>query len=467
MHHPLCALRIFFGTGLLGSALLAPNALASFGNNAHTFGLSSTDVGSAQAFSGFNDGPSAVYYNPAQLAQGDENLFVLGYFYADPQLNIDSNGGADPAPRTGGDDAGIDTNNTVQIGIRLNLNDTLTTDQPAGFGLMMGIDDKARTLMKIDDRVSKRGGQYARYGEKPLFLAMGFGFEVMPGLSVGGGTHITIKSEAPVELDSELDGTTSNETIVVESRTDFAPLLSVHADFGRLGCNDCKASGTQAFLSFRGENDFKLDLDANATIPGTIEEPGLDLIVLALDAYQPDIWATGVSIPWGDDYAVALGLEYQRWSALGHILRDAPSNAIKDQANAEFDDIYVPRIGFEFRDINHLLGYSDAVKWRVQLGYAYESSPLQSGLTPDANLLDGDKHILGIGSDWSFLRLWKFAHPFSVGLAYQYQLVRDTDFTISSTQWNSAGQQYDVTSTENVTAGGNVHSVSLSVTSRF
>jgi long-chain fatty acid transport protein len=455
-------LRIFCSCSVLGCAMYVPAALASFGNNAQTFGLSSIDVGSAQAFSGFHDGPSSVYYNPAQLAEGDQNQFVLGYFYADPQLTIDSNGGPNPAQRSGSE-ADIDQNNTVQIGIRLNLNDTLTSDQPAGFGLMMGIDDKARTLMKIDDRVSKRGGQFTRYGEKPLFLALGFGFEVVPGLLVGGGTHITIKSSAPVQLDSELDGTTSNETIVVESRTDFAPLLSLHADFGKLGCGRDCAGGLQSFLSFRGENDFKLNLDANATIPGTIEEPGLDLVVLALDAYQPDIWATGLNIPLGDNYSVALGLEQQRWSSLGHILRDAKRNAVKDQANAEFRDIYVPRIGLE---VKNLLG-SEAVHWRLQVGYAYERSPLKNGLTPDANLLDGNKHIFAIGNEWSFMHLWKFAHPFSVGLAYQYQLVRDTDFTISSTQWNSTTQQYEVTPTESVTAGGDVHSLSLSVTSRF
>jgi len=459
-------LQIFCGAGALASALSAPVALASFGNNAQTFGLSSTDVGSAQAFSGFHNGPSSVYYNPAQLAVGDQNQFVLGYFYADPQLDIDSNGGPNPAPRSGSE-ADVDQNQTVQIGIRLNLNDTLTSDQPAGFGLMMGIDDKARTLMKIDDHVSKRGGQYARYGEKPLFLALGFGFEIVPGINVGGGTHITIKSSAPVKLDSELNGTTSNENIVVESRTDFAPLVSIDADFGRLGCGrDCK-SGIRGFLSFRGENDFRVNLKANATIPGTIEAPGLDLIVLAMDSYQPDIWATGVDIPFGENYGVALGLEQQRWSALGHVLRDASRNAVKDQANAEFRDIFVPRIGFEVKDLNHLLGYSDAVQWRLQMGYAYERMALKNGLTPDANLLDGNKHIFAIGSEWSFLHLWKFSHPFTVGLSYQYQLVRDTDFTISSTQWNSTTQQYEVTPTESVTAGGNVHALSLSVTSRF
>lgn len=461
-------LPVFYGSSVLGCVLFTPAALASFGNNAHTFGLSSIDVGSAQAFSGFHNGPSSVYYNPAQLAKGDQNQFVLGYFYADPQLNIESDGGPDPAPRSGGDDAGVDTNNTVQIGIRLNLNDTLTTDQPAGFGLMMGIDDKARTLMKIDDRVSKRGGQFARYGEKPLFLAMGFGFELMQGISVGGGTHITIKSSAPVELNSELDGTTSDETIVVESRTDFAPLLSLHADFGEIGCSANCNEGMQAFLSFRGENDFKLDLDANAVIPGTIEEPGLDLVVLALDSYQPDIWAAGLQVPFGDNYGLALGYELQRWSGLDHVLRDAKRNAVKDQANAEFRDIYVPRIGFEVKDLNRMMGgSSDAIKWRLQVGYSYERTPLHSGLTPDANLLDGNKHILALGNEWTFLHLWKFAHPFTVGLAYQYHLVRDTDYTISSTQWNSTTQQYEVTPTENVTAGGDVHSLSLSITSRF
>lgn len=461
-------LCIFSGISVLGGAAFAPVALASFGNNAHTFGLSSIDVGSAQAFSGFHSGPSSVYYNPAQLAHGDQNQFVLGYFYSDPQMTIDSNGGPDPAPRSGGDDAGIDNNNTVQIGIRLNLNDTLTPDHPAGFGLMMGIDDEARTLMKVDDRVSKRSGQFARYGEKPLFLAMAFGFELTPGLAVGGGTHITIKSSAPVELDSELDGTTSSESIMVESRTDFAPLVSIYADFGQLGCGtNCSAEGIQGFLSYRGENDFKVDLEANATIPGTIEEPGLDLIVLALDSYQPDIWAAGLHIPLSDNYALALGVESQRWSSLGHTLRDAKRNAVKDQANADFNDIYVPRIGLELHDLNRVLGYSDAVQWRVQMGYSYERSPLRNGLTPDANLLDGNKHIFAVGSEWSFMHLWQFAHPFTVGLAYQYHLVRDTDFTLSSNQWNGTTQQYEVTPTEYVTAGGDVHSVSLTITSRF
>jgi long-subunit fatty acid transport protein len=456
-------------TGLLFSTCaLAPTPVfASFGNNAQTFGLSSIDVGSAQAFSGFHNGPSSVYYNPAQLAYGDQNQFVLGYFYADPQLTIESKGGADPVPRSG-DEARIDNNNTVQIGIRLNLNDTLTPDIPSGFGLMMGIDDEARTLMRIDDRVSKRGGQFDRYGEKPLFLALGFGFELTPGLAVGAGTHITIKSNAPVQLESELDGTTSNESILVESRTDFAPLVSVFADFGHLGCSaNCNDEGVQAFLSFRGENDFKLNLNANAVIPGTIEEPGLDLVVLAMDGYQPDTLAAGVHIPVNNDIAMALGYEMQRWSDLEGKLKDGRRNAVKDQANARFDDISVPRIGLELHDLNQLMGWNADIVWRLQMGYAFERTPLGSGLTPDANLLDADKHIFAVGSEWGFLHLWKFSHPLTVGLAYQYHMLKDTDYTISSTQWNSALSQYDVTPTEEVTAGGDVHSLSLTVTSRF
>jgi long-subunit fatty acid transport protein len=435
------------------------------GNIGHTFGLSANDVGSAQANAFFQHGPSTVYYNPANLAKGKHSEILLSYLYADPALKISSRGGPNPADRSGGDIAFSDDNQTILLGMKVNFNDLLKSERGLGFGLMLGLDDNANSLFSVND-ASSETGQFLQYGQKPLFFALSMGLELSKGIAIGAGTHISIAAEAPVELESTLAGDTSRENIQVQSRTDFASLSSLSIDWAKIGCDDAKAcavTGLETVLSYREASGFRLDLDANAVIPGTINPPGLDLIVAAVDGYQPTIISFAARYPLSASVSMAYAFEQQQWSELSEILqrKAVNGNAIKDNGNAQFEDTQVHRLALLFNNIGDL---PFGATLDASLGYAYEPSALKDGPTPDINLLDNDRQLIAAGLSLTWHRTRFFSHPITFDLAYQHHLLSERQFELWSTPDTlGASPEY----TETVSSKGNVNVVNFGITARF
>ena len=68
--------------------------------------------------------------------------------------------------------------------------------------------------------------------------------------------------------------------------------------------------GLDFAFSYRGESNTQTKIDANATIPGTVSNPGLPLVVNTLDAYQPMILSFGAKYNLTTQWDVAATLEY-------------------------------------------------------------------------------------------------------------------------------------------------------------
>ncbi|MFY0700152.1 MAG: outer membrane protein transport protein [Bermanella sp.] len=439
----------FTSTVFLGGLLASTPVVASMGNIATTYGLLPQDIATAQSFSLFSEQVSASYYNPASLALSERGELTFGFLQATPSLEVTSNGGANPPQRNG---TVLESNQTetVLFGMKTNLTSLTKFKTPVYLALMAGVEKYGLEMLAFESNTSQEG-QFMQYGQKPLFLSISAAANVMPGFHLGGGVRVTLHAKANMVLESDLAGNTNSEELDVSAEPVFIPLLGAYMDLGEIICDNespCLWQGLDIALSYRGESDTQTKVNATATIPGTIPNPGLPLVVNTLDAYQPTIVSLGARYQLTPSWQVATTLEYQNWAELENKLKD---DTIKDQAGLSFKDAFVPRIGarYEYAPLTHLL-----------MGLSYEESVLENGLSQDVNLFDNDRFILGLGVTHEYADTHFLAFPLRIDAAYQYHHLAERDFTLSSDE--VATSPY-----ESVTASGNAHVVSLSFSMMF
>lgn len=449
---------------MLAAALSSTNALASTTGNIGTmYGLTPNDIASTQANSMFHHSAASAYYNPAYLADGEHGNFSLNYIYADPELTVTGANGTR-------NDQSL-SNRTAIIGIKFNMNNLLKTDNNMGFALIMGLDNRAKNLMSINDFVS-REGQFSDYGEKAMFLSTGIGTEIIDGLNLGLGVLVSIRNNADVTFNVVgLGGTTDQEKIHVGSESDFAHINSLSFDFGKLFCKQsCWADGFKLAYHYREESAFSINLDSKvlgAVLPSSPGVPLHPLIITAMDSYQPEIVKFGAKYTWDNGIALAFSFEEQKWSELTRRLLFANGgNTVKDQGNIQFKDTNIPRVAVIFNDIGPQKGLWQYADISLTFGYTKEESKLKGGLTPEVNLLDNDRDIYGMGIDFTWSKTHLFSYPISLSFAMQYHDLKSREFTLS--RYTSAFLAPTViTEGETVTTGGSVLLGTASLTMRF
>lgn len=431
------------------SSLSAISAQASMGNLATTYGLLPSDMATAQAFSLFNTQSSAAYYNPASLASSDHSEITLGGLYAAPELTVVSKGGANAPVRTG-DVLQNDTTQSVLVGMKTNLTSLTKFKMPVYLGLIAGVEKYGLEMLAFESSTSQEG-QFMQYGQKPLFLAVSGGIEVMPGINLGAGARVTLHANASMTLDSDLGGNTNSENLVVNAEPVLIPLLGISADLDKLLCDSataCWVKGLSAAVSIRGKSNTQTTVAANATIPGTIPDPGLPLNITTLDAYQPIIISMGSQYHFSEKLDLAATFEYQNWASLTDELE---KDTVKDQANLKFQDIIIPRLG---------LKYAYSPDLNLTTGFSYDTSPLEDGTSNDVNLFDNDRMVMAAGASYMMRNTKWLAYPLRIDAAYQYHQLSERDFTLTS-------DQAPVSPYETVTTGGSTHVFSMSVSMNF
>ena len=226
-------------------------------------------------------------------------------------------------------------------------------------------------------------------------------------------------------------------------------LVLTGADGTFCGGGDCLFDGIETALSFRGHSNTETKVEATTIIPGTIPSPGLNLAIATLDAYQPDITSLGM-LYRSDRWRLGLTLEYQAWSDLSD---EFESDTIKDQANLNFQDVLIPRLGGEFR-VNDMLTLTG--------GVAFQESPLEGKRSLDVNYLDADRTLIGLGATLELRDPPVLAYPLSLSFGYQYQMIDERDFELTSTD-----PMVPVNPYETVTTEGDVSVFSGSMTMKF
>ena len=439
------------GVSALFAAVLAPAlASANMGNIGTNYGILPVDVGTAQALSLFNTQVSAIYYNPAYLTRDPRGELSLGLLHGDHELRAASQGGAAPAIRQG--DVLEDTPTQQQlIGMKTDLSDMLKFDFPVYFAFAAGIEKFGKEMLAFNSRTAGEG-QYFSYGRQPLFLNLGGAMRPLHGIDMGASALVTLHATAELQASSDLAGNTRYERLEATAKPSIRPVLGANLDWSDIICGkeECGfLTGLETALSFRGHSHAETAVNSNIVIPGTIPQPGVDIIINTIDSYQPDIYSFGVQYRFSDDLRVAASVEKQNWSDLGEKLR---GDTIKDQAGLQFQDITVPRLGVEWRFNSHLT---------FRGGVAVQDSPLESTSSADVNYLDSDKLIVGLGSTLELQDPPVLAWPLRLDFGYQYQQLEERDFLLSSNNPNNPSPY------ERLTADGDVHVFSGSMTLKF
>lgn len=421
---------------------------AAMSDNATTFGLLPADMATAQSFSLFSDQVSATWYNPASLTRGPEGELTGGMLHSEPTLEVESHGGTN-APTRRGDVLNDTRSQQVLIGMKKDLSDLTEFDHPIYFGFMAGVEKFGKDLMAFESKVADEG-QFMRYNRQPLFLTLGGGTNIWRGVDIGASIRLTLEADAKMDTKSDLAGNTSEEDISVVAEPMITPVLGFNVRAGETFCSKtpCALDKLDLALSFRGESKSSTNVNANAVIPGTVPEPGLDLIIETIDSYQPPMASLGGKYQWGKAN-IAVSADFQAWSELDEELE---KDTIKDQANLEFDDVVVPRVGLEYQLTDHLT---------LRTGAYYSESPLKSETSREVNYVDNDRAVVGLGGSMDIADPPILAYPLRLDFGYQYHHLMDRDFTLTGT--NENGDPYE----ENVTAGGEVHAASVSFTVKF
>jgi len=435
--------RFFFAA--LG-LVCAGSLQANMGNIATTYGLLPTDVASAQGLSLFNTKVSATYYNPSQLSRDERGELTGALLHGDHKLKAVSLGG-DNAPVREGDVLMSTPTQHALIGMKTDLTSLTKYQRPLYFGFIAGIEKFGAEMLAFTSETSNEG-QYLRYGRQPLFLNLGGAVQIIPGIDVGASARITLHSNASLTAQTNLAGETEYESLDVSAEPSIKPILGSTFDFGQLFCSDsCLLSGFEGALVFRGRSNSKTTVVANTVIPGTIPDPGLTLAITTLDAWQPDVFAAGIQYR-ADKWRVAVTAEKQNWSRLG---REFERDTIKDQAQLEFQDVIIPRVGMEIRVADYFIFTS---------GLALEKSPLKGRESLDVNYFDNDRVVVGLGLGMELPNPPVLAFPMRLDFGYQWQQLKERAFDLTAS--NAPSNPY-----ESVRAEGDVHVFTGSITLKF
>lgn len=442
----------FFLTAVIIGALSNP-ALAGAGDAASTYGLGPANAGSAQAFSAFEPGAWALYYNPAAMARSPEGELSVVLQHGDQELRAKSLGGSDPLVRQ--NDILSDTSSELLLlGIKTRIGGASETTRPMYLGINVGLDEYASNILPFQANTAEEG-QFMRYQSQPLYLAFGAAVrDIVRGVDAGFSARLTLAAKARLEAVSDLAGNTDSERLSLEGSPGLSPALGLNIRMSELFCGSspCMPFGLdrlEAALFWRDASDYEVSVDANVVIPGVVPDPGLDLALSTIDSFQPEVFGGSLLLPLGKFELVA-SLEQQKWSELESKFA---GDSVRNQADMRFRDVVVPRVGASFQ-------WSDQL--RLFGGLSLEDSPLKSSISQDVNFLDTDKVVLGVGGDYRLDSAPVINAPVVLSLAYQYQKLDKRDFELTSINSPSDPAPY-----ETVRADGDIQVISLSASVKF
>lgn len=417
---------------------------ASMGNLGTTYGVMPTDVASAQALSMFNTQVSATYYNPAYLTKDPRGELTAGLLHAEQELRASG-------PNRDGDVVSSSPSQHVLIGMKTNLGSLTRFGHPLYLGFIAGVEKYGKEMLAFSSETSETG-QFLQYGKEPLFLNLGGATRIWRGIDAGVSARITLEAEAELIATSNLAGDTEKEKLSVNAKPSLKSILSVNIDYADTFCPDqaCFLDGWETAISYRTKSTSSTTISSNVIVSQTIPAPGLSLAVSTIDSFQPETLSIGTQYR-GDGWRIGGSVEQQKWSELESVFAN---DSVKDQqgvaaaSRMRFDDILVPRLGGEY-NLNENFAF--------QAGIAFEESPLKSDRNPEVNYLDTDKIVVGLGLSATCDRTRLLAYPVRFDIGYQYQQLQKRDFTIADFNGNE----------EAVTADGDIHVVSGSVTLKF
>ncbi len=380
----------------LALGILLPQS--AWATNYRLFGPGPRYAAMAGAFTAVADDFTGGYANPAAIIQKTSTRIGLGYQYAYMDLSAD-----------GEHDSRGEGTDGLYLGFAFTLpfidwlKDRVAFGynyfQPVDYVLSLQVPAATTPQFVLLEQYPRANVMHAAFASDPLpWLLLGFGASFNADL--GGGLDLKpgIRS---------LNGVSSILTTVdQESKSLFSPDAGAFVKGGEL------TSALDGWtFGFTWRYRYQVDLQ----IPLTILLSG---IPLKLDftstlLYTPETYTLGAAYHFGDkgeDGVLAFDLAYNRYSKF-----ESPSLVIDTDIDIpilplelksgpaidpRFHDTFTPRVGADFRVFE-----GESLDVWLRGGYAFDPSPAPEQ-TRTTNFLDGDKHILGIGTGLSAKQLF-------------------------------------------------------------
>ncbi len=428
-------------TAVIGVASLqlvfSASCLAGMGSTATNAGLGPLDVASVQAMSIFARGPTATYYNPAALAQDPGSQLHLGLSSTRyrPETRHSTRGKLS---------TGKGSSEQLMVGVNTDLSALLPGNRPMHLGVLLGLERFGNELISVSAATSE-DGQYLRHDRQPLFIGLGLGARLRPGLDLGMGVQINQSSTANVTSDILLGGETRYENLQIHARPQRSAVVGLSVQWDELLCEAaCKLSGLSTGLVWREAAWTRTRTSADISVLRNILPISLSYGFDVLDSYQPASVVLGMQYQW-HQLTLAVTADWQAWSELEDKLAQ---DTVRDQADLRFRDTLIPRFAIHYR-LSDTMG--------LTAGLALVPSPLRSGESVDVNYLDNDQQVAGLGWHYHSDRSPRMPR---IELGFQYQRLQQRSFDISHSALPAADAA-------RVSSSGSNHSVSAALVFDF
>ena len=411
-------------------------------------GVGARAIAMGSAYTAVADDLTAVYYNPAGLAQVEKHALFLGYLWSSPCLEESSP-----------NDPSFHARQVIPyklqapiVGIGFNLDKGFKGNSPihARLAVLNSMPDNFKSIYRVWDPESSvprwvRFGDYwdrvhlmgglSLQADKIPWLAVGLGFRyIISGneylLNRYGTTGLTVTTEdlfSNTRAEANLDMGVDTE-VTPTAGVMITPTKNLRLGYRYLGPLSLLVSPVetqaQTHIILKGESHI-IDIP----IP-------LGMLMAMEGYYWPQQHSWGVSYRWGEDLLLSLDLSWFRWSKFASTSRGRPDPGWKDSI--------IPRLGIEYLVLPSLA---------LRCGYFFEPSPVPDQVRV-SNFLDNDRHVFSIGAGYTFRDPWHIAREpivFDVVFQYMHMPTRKTTKDPDIAPLSSYETQGDV-----YTAGANI-----------
>ena len=371
-------------------------------------GMGARASGMGGAYTAVADDFSAVFYNPAGLAQIRRAELSITSIYAQPTFTMSGRDMVNLYHRItalrgiGGGVTHLDIppiemerSFGVTIGLAMDLGYLAGTKNGyLGLGVYLPYEWMARSVAVSTTATFPHFPMYVARLASPV-INVAAAWEIRPDLSIGVGVDIlsdmVIDTYVAVTLDFENQGIVGgvNDPVVVpvvnrEIEADAAP---------HVGILWRPAEGLRLGLSYRGKLIVNLEGAEEFTIYATSPLSGERSKLISVSAtpivfanfFTPHAVSGGIAYEWRR-WLFSLDLTWNKWSEFIDGSGRRPSDP--------FHDTFVPRMGVERRLTDDL---------RVTGGYFFQASPVPDQ-PRESNYLDFTKHVFSVGWAYTFPR---------------------------------------------------------------
>ena len=442
--------KIVLASIVTALVLAAPQAL--FASAYEVYGSGSRGASMGGAFAALADDYSALHYNVAGLIADKRAKASSGFLYAQPYLKVNSEdqhlpdfqamvmGISTPIPLEGGLEN--------KIGFGMNI---LLFGEPDIFSPYV-LEGKLKDVKEPHFLVFDNG--VAR-----LVLLLGLAAELHPSLLIGIGTHWMIDIYAPGAGTYHSPTGFPDVVGTMGFRSLFVPVYGVLFKPGEISE---RFSRLRIGFSYRERWKEELNLGLGGELG-----VGIQLDMPVTFRYVPREAYLGFAYDFTDNFTLSFDIGWENWeryqatAGFFRMYLDALGTSIGAEVEfpeEDFHDIWVPRIGGEYRYTS-----SPEFTWAFRGGYYYKPSPapMQSGIS---NYLINDHHVFSLGLGVTIAGKY-FENPLIVDLhvrdhylkeekhSKDPSLLHDDDLTLPGFQSFNPGYPELVSSGEVLSAG--------------